>query len=132
MPTTESSTATTEGIRVHVRSQYLADQSVPQNKRYVFAYTVTIANEGGEPAQLRTRHWIITDGNGKVEEVEGPGVVGEQPILERGQSHRYTSGAVLKTPVGTMEGSYEMHEPEGRVFRAQIPRFSLHKPGVMQ
>ena len=73
MPTTETSTATTEGIRVSVKSQYLADQSVPQTKRYVFAYTVTIANEGAEPAQLRTRHWIITDGSGKVEEVKGPG-----------------------------------------------------------
>lgn len=127
MPTT-----VTEGIRVTVESRYLAEHSDPDENRFAFAYFVTIANEDAPKVQLRRRHWIITDGNGKVEEVEGPGVVGEQPILERGQSHRYTSGAVLKTPVGTMEGSYEMHESDGRVFRAQIPRFSLHKPGVMQ
>mgnify|MGYP001377294692 CR=1 FL=1 len=127
MPTT-----VTEGIRVTVESRYLAEHSDPDENRFAFAYFVTIANEDAPRVQLRRRHWVITDGNGKVEEVEGPGVVGEQPILERGQSHRYTSGAVLKTPVGTMEGSYEMHEQDGRIFRAQIPRFSLHKPGVMQ
>lgn len=127
MPTT-----VTEGIRVTVESHYLAEHSDPDENRYAFAYFVTIANENAPRVQLRRRHWIITDGNGRVEEVEGPGVVGEQPILERGQSHCYTSGAVLKTPVGTMEGSYEMHGQDGRIFRARIPRFSLHKPGVMQ
>ena len=125
-------TAVTEGIRVTVESRYLADHSDPDENRYAFAYFVTIANEDAPRVQLRRRRWIITDGNGQVEEVEGPGVVGEQPILEPGQSHRYTSGAVLKTPVGTMEGSYEMHGPAGRVFRAQIPRFSLRMPGIMQ
>jgi ApaG protein len=125
-------TALTEGIRVTVESRYLAEHSDPDENRFAFAYFVTIANEDAARVQLRRRHWIITDGNGKVEEVEGPGVVGEQPVLERGQSHQYTSGAVLRTPVGTMEGTYEMHGPGGRVFRAEIPRFSLRKPGVMQ
>jgi ApaG protein len=125
-------TALTDGIRVTVESRYLAEHSDPDENRYAFAYFVTIANEDATRVQLRRRHWIITDGNGKVEEVEGAGVVGEQPILERGQSHQYTSRAVLRTPVGTMEGTYEMHGPGGRVFRAAIPRFSLRKPGVMQ
>ena len=125
-------TALTEGVRVSVESMYLPDRSAPDEDRYAFAYVVTIANEGGIRVQLRRRHWIITDGNGKVEEVEGPGVVGEQPILEPGTSHRYTSGAVLVTPVGTMEGTYEMHEPSGRVFKANIPRFPLQMPGILQ
>jgi ApaG protein len=125
-------TAVTDGIRVTVESRYLAEHSDPDANRFAFAYVVTIANEDAPRVQLRNRHWIITDGNGAVEEVKGAGVVGAQPILERGESHQYTSGAVLKTPVGTMEGSYEMHGPAGRVFRAQIPRFSLRKPGVMQ
>ena len=125
-------TAVTEGIRVTVEATYLPEHSAPEDDRYAFAYFVTIGNEGPTRVQLRRRHWIITDGNGKVEEVEGPGVVGEQPTLEQGETHRYTSGAVLTTPVGTMEGTYEMHETGGRVFQAQIPRFSLHVPGVMQ
>ena len=124
-------TALTEGVRVSVESMYLPDRSAPDEDRYAFAYVVTIANEGGSRVQLRRRHWIITDGNGKVEEVEGPGVVGEQPILDPGASHRYTSGAVLVTPVGTMEGTYEMHETGGRVFQAAIPRFGLRVPGVL-
>ena len=125
-------TLVSEGIRVTVESTFLAEHSSPENDRYAFAYFVTIANEGAPRVQLRRRHWIITDGNGKVEEVEGPGVVGEQPILEQGDVHRYTSGAVITTPVGTMEGSYEMHETTGRIFRAKIPRFSLQMPGVRQ
>ena len=125
-------TLVSEGIRVTVESTFLAEHSSPENDRYAFAYFVTIANEGAPRVQLRRRHWIITDGNGKVEEVEGPGVVGEQPVLDPGDAHRYTSGAVIATPVGTMEGSYEMHETTGRIFRAKIPRFSLQMPGVMQ
>ena len=128
MPTSETSTATTEGIRVHVKSQYLADQSVPQAKRYVFAYTVTIANEGAEPAQLRTRHWIITDGTGKVEEVKGPGVVGQTPYLRPGEQFEYTSGCILQTPRGQMHGSYQMVRPDGRGFDAVIAPFLLALP----
>jgi len=125
-------TAVTEGVRVTVEASYLADQSEPDDGRYAFAYVVTIANEGATRVQLRRRHWVITDGDGTVREVEGPGVVGEQPILDPGDAHRYTSGAVLTTPVGTMEGTYEMHEAGGRVFRARIPRFALQMPGVLQ
>ena len=128
MPTTETSTATTEGIRVSVKSQYLADQSVPQSKRYVFAYTVTIANEGAEPAQLRTRHWIITDGTGKVEEVKGPGVVGQTPYLRPGEQFEYTSGCILQTARGQMHGSYQMVRPDGRMFDAVIAPFLLALP----
>jgi ApaG protein len=125
-------TAVTEGIRITVQAMYLDERSAPEDNSYAFAYQVTIANEGHGRVQLMRRHWIITDGNGEVREVEGPGVVGEQPVLDEGEAHQYTSGAVLTTPVGTMEGTYEMHEPDGRVFRAAIPRFTLTKPGVLQ
>ena len=125
-------TAVTEGIRVTVEATYLPERSSPDEGSYAFAYTVTIANESAPRAQLRRRHWIITDGNGHVEEVEGPGVVGQQPVLDAGETHRYASGAVLSTPVGTMEGTYEMHTEGGRVFNARIPRFSLQVPGILQ
>jgi ApaG protein len=125
-------TSVTEGIRITVEATYLEDRSSPEEGSFAFAYQVTIANEGHGRVQLMRRHWIITDGNGEVREVEGPGVVGEQPVLNDGEAHHYTSGAVLTTPVGTMEGSYEMQEPDGRVFRASIPRFALRKPGVLQ
>ena len=121
----------TEGIRVSVEAMYLDDRSAPESNSFAFAYQVTIANEGHGRVQLMRRHWIITDGNGEVREVEGPGVVGEQPVLDAGDAHQYTSGAVLTTPVGTMEGTYEMHGPEGRIFKAEIPRFALQKPGVL-
>ena len=124
--------AVTEGIRVSVQSTYLEDRSAPEEGSFAFAYQVTIANEGHGRVQLMRRHWIITDGNGEVREVEGPGVVGEQPVLNAGEEHQYTSGAVLTTPFGTMEGTYEMHEPDGRTFKAVIPRFQLQKPGVLQ
>lgn len=122
------STAITEGIRITVRSQYLPDQSSPEDDRFVFAYTVKIANEGAGTAQLRTRHWIITDGRGGVEEVRGDGVVGEQPRLGPGQTFQYTSGCVLKTPVGTMQGSYRFHRDDGSWFDATIAPFSLASP----
>lgn len=125
---TEMSTAITEGIRVSVRSEYLADQSVPTARRYVFAYTVKIENEGTEPAQLRTRHWVITDGAGKVEEVRGPGVVGQTPCLGPGERFEYTSGCVLQTPRGDMRGAYQMHRPDGREFDAVIATFVLALP----
>src|SRR5436190_16967299 len=96
----EVSEAVTRGIRVVVHSQYLPDRSSPRTKQFVFAYTVTIGNDGEEPAQLRTRHWIITDGNGNVQEVRGDGVVGQQPSLGPGDTYEYTSGCVLETPHG--------------------------------
>jgi ApaG protein len=125
---TETSTAITEGIRVNVKSVYVTEQSAPRNQRYVFAYTVRIANEGTEPAQLLTRHWIITDGAGKVEEVKGPGVVGHQPYLRPGEHFEYTSGCVLQTPRGEMKGTYQMHRPDGRQFDAVIAPFLLLLP----
>ena len=124
----ENSTALTEGIRVSVRSQYVADQSVPLGQRYVFAYTVRIANEGLEPAQLRTRHWVITDAGGKVEEVRGPGVVGQTPLLRPGEHFEYTSGCILQTPRGEMRGTYQMYRPDGRMFDALIAPFLLALP----
>jgi ApaG protein len=122
------STAVTEGIKVVVESVYVAEQSAPRAQRYVFAYTVKISNEGAEGAQLRSRHWVITDGNGKVEEVRGPGVVGQQPRLAPGEQFQYTSGCVLVTPRGEMRGSYQMHRPDGREFDATIAPFALALP----
>jgi ApaG protein len=126
------STAMTEGIRVRVQSQYLADQSSPRDDRYVFAYTITISNEGQRTAQLRTRHWIITDARGVIEEVRGDGVVGEQPRIVPGQSFQYTSGCVLNTPVGTMHGSYRMWRDDGSYFDAVIAPFSLASPAALK
>lgn len=127
-----TSTALTDGIRVRVQSHYLADQSSPRDDRYVFAYTITISNEGGVTAQLRTRHWVITDGRGGVEEVRGDGVVGEQPRLAPGQTFQYTSGCVLTTPIGTMQGTYQMWRDDGSHFDAQIAAFSLASPASMR
>jgi ApaG protein len=120
--------AFTDGIRVRVQSQYLPEQSSPRDDRYVFAYTITISNESARTAQLRTRHWIITDARGAVEEVRGDGVVGEQPKLSPGQSFQYTSGCVLTTPVGTMQGSYRFWCDDGSYFDAVIAAFSLASP----
>lgn len=125
------SNAVTEGIRVTVRTTYVPEQSSPRDKRYVFAYTVRILNEGTVTAQLRTRHWIITDASGHVEEVEGDGVVGAQPTLRPGQHFEYTSGCVLRTPRGTMHGTYRMHRADGRVFDATIAPFDLALPTTL-
>jgi ApaG protein len=122
------STAITEGIKVTVSTVYVPSQSSPAAKRYVFAYTIRITNEGTEPAQLRSRHWIITHGSGKVEEVRGPGVVGHQPLLQPTEHFEYTSGCVLETPRGTMRGTYQMHRPDGRTFDAEIAAFTLAMP----
>ncbi|MBW4049981.1 MAG: Co2+/Mg2+ efflux protein ApaG [Proteobacteria bacterium] len=119
-------------IRVQVTTAYLDEQSSPSEERYVFSYTITIRNESERAAQLLTRHWIITDANGRVKEVRGEGVVGEQPRLEPGQGFRYSSGAVLETPVGTMEGRYQMVDEDGRHFDAAIPPFRLAIPGILQ
>lgn len=122
---------TKTSIQITVETLYLPDQSEPDGERYVFAYTVTIHNTGSLPMRLVNRHWIITDANGKVQEVQGEGVVGEQPHILPGQQHRYSSGAVIETPVGTMEGSYGMRADDGAQFRAEIPRFRLAVPGVL-
>jgi ApaG protein len=118
-------------IRIHVATQYVDDQSEPDIDRYVFAYTITIENLSEVPARLLSRHWVITDANGKVQEVSGDGVVGEQPKLDPGETYRYSSGAVLETPVGAMQGSYRMHADDGGDFDAPIPPFTLAVPGVL-
>jgi ApaG protein len=118
-------------INIEVETDYLDEQSEPREQRYVFAYTITIRNEGEVPAKLLTRHWIITDANGRVQEVRGDGVVGEQPYLKPGQGFRYSSGAVLETPVGTMQGSYQMVADDGAKFDAPIPAFRLAIPGML-
>ena len=115
-------------ITVQVQTRFLTDQSAPESDRYVFSYTIRIANAGTVAARLVSRHWIITDANGKVEEVRGDGVVGEQPWLRPGQDFNYTSGAVLETPVGTMRGSYHMLADDGTAFDAAIPQFTLSVP----
>jgi ApaG protein len=118
-------------IRIKVATQYVDDQSEPDIDRYVFAYTITIENLSDVPAQLMSRHWVITDANGKVQEVRGDGVVGEQPRLDPGETYRYSSGAVLETPVGAMEGSYHMRADNGIGFEAPIPPFTLAVPGTL-
>ena len=118
-------------IRVDVKSTYVDAHSSPDDGRYVFAYTVTIRNTGEVAAKLRTRHWIITDANARVQEVRGDGVVGEQPHLAPGEAFQYTSAAIIETPVGSMYGSYQMVADDGHRFDAPIPAFSLSVPNVV-
>ena len=118
-------------IRINVSTNYVDEQSEPDAGRYVFAYTITISNDGDVPATLRSRHWIITDANGKVQEVIGDGVVGEQPHLNPGERFRYSSGAVLETPVGAMQGRYRMETDSGASFDAPIDPFTLAVPGLL-
>jgi ApaG protein len=122
------SDAITRGIRVRVQSSYVPERSDPEHGSWFFIYTVEIANEGRETAQLVSRHWIITDANGVVREVRGPGVVGEQPTLAPGESFTYTSACPLETPFGTMHGTYQMVTPGGERFDAEIAAFSLGQP----
>jgi ApaG protein len=124
-------TRSPHSIGIDVETAYLEDQSEPKDNRYVFAYTITIRNQGELPARLVTRHWLITDANGKVQEVRGEGVVGEKPYLKPGQGFRYSSGAVLETPVGAMQGSYQMVTDDGARFDAPIAPFRLAIPGVL-
>lgn len=118
-------------ITVEVETDYVEGQSEPDNERYVFSYTITIRNEGGKPAQLLSRHWLITDANGNVQEVKGEGVVGEQPHLKPGEGFQYTSGAMITTPVGSMQGSYQMVTDEGDEFDTEIPAFTLAIPRTL-
>lgn len=118
-------------IEVSAQSTFVRDQSAPEDDKYVFAYTVTISNTGTVAAQLKTRHWIITDAKGNIQEVRGEGVVGEQPYLSPGESFRYTSAAMLETPVGTMHGSYQMIADDGTEFDAPIPPFGLALPNMI-
>ena len=116
---------------IEVATRFLDDQSVPEEGRYVFAYTVHIRNDGKVPARLLGRRWLITDGNGKEQEVVGEGVVGEQPWLRPGEGFEYTSGAVLETDIGTMRGSYDVLADDGTRFAAPIPAFTLSVPRTL-
>lgn len=120
--------ARTADIVVDVRPQYMREQSEPDRDYYVWAYTITITNEGPSTVQLRTRHWKITDTNGRLHEVQGDGVIGEQPVLSTGDSFEYTSGTPLTTPSGFMEGSYQMQNEAGDTFTVAIPAFPLDGP----
>lgn len=125
------SQAETRGVRVEVRARYSAEHSDPAHDVWFFLYTIRITNQGGETVQLKNRHWVITDATGKVEEVRGPGVVGEQPVLEPGQSFEYTSGCPLGTPFGSMRGSYDMVTAAGKRFDAEIAEFQMREPGAI-
>jgi ApaG protein len=125
------SDTTTEGIRIQVESEFVEERSNPRDNYYFFAYTVTITNVGSRPAQLISRVWIITDAHGEEERVEGPGVIGEQPLLAPGQSFEYTSFCPLRTQFGTMHGSYRMVRPDGESFDAVIAPFSLATPNAV-
>lgn len=118
-------------IDVSVETRYLPEQSSPEQSRYAFSYTVTLHNSGSNAAKLLTRHWIITDGDGRVQEVRGAGVIGQQPHLQPGQSHTYSSGTVLTTKVGNMHGSYQMIADDGTRFDAPIAPFRLAVPGAL-
>lgn len=118
-------------IAIEVETRYIEEESLPEENRYVFAYTITIRNRGDIPARLLRRHWEITDGNGRMQEVDGDGVVGEQPYLRPGEAFRYTSGVILETPVGSMAGHYQMVDDNDREFDAAIPQFSLSRPQAL-
>lgn len=122
--------AETEGVRVRVRPAYLAGQSEPDENRWVWAYRVEIENRSQRVVQLVSRRWLIVDGHGRIEEVTGEGVVGEQPVIGPGDRYVYTSGCPLPTPSGSMSGTYQMHDETGRSFDAEIPAFSLDIPGA--
>jgi ApaG protein len=126
-----TSDAVTQGIRVRVVSRYDSSRSNPNQNQWFFLYTITLSNEGSVTTQLISRHWIITNANGKVEEVKGPGVVGEQPILAPGQSFEYTSGCPLPTSFGTMHGTYQMVTAKGEQFDATIAPFTLSEPHAL-
>jgi len=125
------SEAITHGLRVEVEARYSADHSNPAANQWFFLYTIRIANEGSESCQLVSRHWVIRNATGRVEEVRGPGVVGQQPVLEPGESFEYTSGCPLDTPFGSMHGTYQMVTAGGSRFDAEIARFELREPGAI-
>ena len=125
------SSTTTDGIRILVKPAYWPERSSPEASQFAFMYTVEISNVGKEPATLKSRHWVITDANGKVEEVRGEGVVGKQPKLAPGEKFEYTSWAMLKTPFGTMRGSYFMVRASGQPFEAKVNEFALTQPHAL-
>lgn len=130
-PKTNQDTDQETGIHIEVQTRYLEQQSAPQKQSYAFSYTITITNLREEPVKLLSRHWIITDQNGKIEEVEGEGVVGKQPIIEPGGQFQYASGAVINTEIGDMKGSYTLQSSNGETFEAAIPLFVLALPHMI-
>ncbi|MEC7885879.1 MAG: Co2+/Mg2+ efflux protein ApaG [Pseudomonadota bacterium] len=118
-------------IDINVETLYIEPQSDPENNRYVFTYTINILNQGKVTVQLISRHWIVTDANNKIQEIKGLGVVGEQPVLQPNESFKYTSGTIIETPVGTMQGEYQMEAENGYKFEAEIPMFSLKVPKIV-
>lgn len=124
-------TQTPQSIEINVKTRYLPEQLPDDDERYAFAYQVAIHNRGEHPVRLVNRYWLITDANGKKVEVQGPGVVGEQPVIASGESFQYTSGAVLETPVGSMEGHYDMEDADGNPFKAPIDVFGLAVPNMI-
>lgn len=130
IPPVSTSEALTRGVRVRVEARYSPDHSEPSRSEWFFLYTITISNEAPETVQLLNRHWIITNATGDVEHVRGPGVVGHQPVLRQGESFEYTSGCPLKTPFGSMQGTYEMSLESGERFMAEVAAFALREPGA--
>ena len=130
-PMITTSEAVTDGVRVQVRARYSPDHSNPRGSEWFFLYEIRISNEGDDTVQLTDRHWIIIDGSGKTEEVEGEGVVGKQPVLNPGESFEYTSGCPLTTPFGSMTGTYRMQREDGTDFQAEIGLFELVEPGAI-
>ncbi|WP_049723700.1 Co2+/Mg2+ efflux protein ApaG [Gilvimarinus polysaccharolyticus] len=128
---TDSTTDIASNIAITVDTGFLAEQSLPQQQRFVFCYTITIYNHGQQAAQLLSRHWIITDTDNQVQEVQGLGVIGKQPNIAAGDSYTYSSGAILATPAGIMEGSYEFRQADGEKFNAPIPAFALVQPSAL-
>ena len=126
-----TSIALTDGVRVEVEAIYSPEHSEPAQHQWFFLYTIRITNEGSDTCQLLSRHWLIQDATGQTREVRGPGVVGEQPVLEPGDSFEYTSGCPLETPFGSMEGRYQMVTESGEEFEAEIARFELREPGAI-
>lgn len=120
-----------DSVKVTVKSEYLEEQSLPEDDRYVFAYHIQIRNDGDQAATLRTRHWFIANGNADVQEVKGEGVIGEQPTIEPNETYRYSSGSVLSTRVGSMRGYYVMEADDGTLFHATIPVFTLSLPNAL-
>lgn len=131
MQSTDETTGSSPHIAVEVETEFVGEQSDPGSGRYVFSYTITMRNDGELAARLLTRHWLITDANGKVQEVRGEGVVGKQPYLRPGEGFRYSSGAILETPVGAMQGHYEWIGDDGQRFRAPVDPFTLAIPGAL-
>lgn len=129
--TTTNGVTNTSGIRIHVTTMFLPERSSPRDGQYFFAYTIRISNVGTDTAQLLSRHWIITDADGEVQEVRGAGVIGQQPVIEPGMTHEYTSSCPLKTSVGTMHGSYTMIRPGGELFDVRIAPFTLAVPNAL-